>query len=414
MSEAILVNYHEDEVIVRQGDPTKCLYKVMSGTVALYLNYGENDEYLVGLQSFPNCFGEMTILAGQPSLYTVVALNDAVVLHVPEDAFDAFIKNDPQNAIVIMKTMARNFSMVNMNMNLLVDELREISKHSADEGDTFRRLADQYGNINLDSIPAPETSDDAASAISDDSNGLYLPGHKGYHGITHPEYNDRVYTREYVCPHCKKKFFGNRIFQSKLLPIPRALWETRYDLRQFYQAFDPIWYEMETCPHCAFSSFADYFLEMKILSVSKYEQQLKNAAEILLPHLNTEHDLEHVFAQHYLALICAQGYATRQQLTAQIWTNLCWLYEDTGDKELESLAAAHAAQAWMDVDNHCMLTPSQEQRVYLMIAAMLWKNGKGSEAREWAVKSRSNHCEKLYSDIAGQLIDEIRESVEQN
>ena len=408
MSEANLINFHEDEIIVRQGDTDKCLYKVMSGAVALYLNYGEDDEYLVGVQTFPNCFGEMTILAGRPSLYTVVALKDSVILRVPEDSFDSFIHNDPQNAIVIMKTMARNFSMVNMNMNLLVDELKETSRSNGGGDETYKRLVDEYGNIDMDSAPAPESSDEKA-APADDSNGLYLAGHKGYPGVTHPEYSTYVYKREYTCPHCGEKFSGRNIFRSRLYPKQHTPWESRYDLREDYNDFNPVWYEVVTCPHCAFSAFANYFMEPKILLVSRYEDQLKEAADVLKPRLKTEPDLDHVFAQHYLALICAQGYSTRRQISAQLWTNLCWLYEDAGDKELELLAADRAANALMEVDDCCDLTVTQEQRNFLVIAAMLWKLGKGVQAREWAIKARANRSGRLYFDIAGELIDEIRE-----
>jgi len=409
MKEAVLVNYHEDEIIVKQGDTEKCLYKVMSGAVALYLNYGEDDEYLVGVQSFPNCFGELTILAGRPNLYTAVALGETVILSVPEDAFDAFIHNDPQNAIIIMKTMARNFSMVNMNMNLLVDELKEISKSGGGDSGLYERLADQYGMINLDSAPAPEAADKASAETCVDPLGLYLPGHKGYSGTIHPEYSSYVYKREYSCPHCGKSFSGKNIFRSRLYPKQHDPWDTRFDLREDFNDFDPIWYEIVTCPHCAFSAFTNFFIEPQILLVTRFEDRLKAAAEVMKPLLKAEPDLEHIFTQHYLALICAQGYSTRRQITAKLWTSICWLDEDAGDKKMELLAADRAASALMEVDDCCELTPAQEQRTFLMIAAMLWKQNKGVQAREWAVKARSNRSGRLYSDIAGQLIDEIRE-----
>ena len=128
MSGAAILECKENQVIVRQGDTEKSLYKVISGSVALYINYKRKDEYLVGVLSFPKCFGEITLLTGEPSYYTVVALTDVRVLRVPEANFEAFIQADPQNAMNIMKTMARNFSMVNMNMNMLIEDIREMSE----------------------------------------------------------------------------------------------------------------------------------------------------------------------------------------------------------------------------------------------------------------------------------------------
>ena len=155
MSEAIITTYSEDDVILKQGDPSRCLYKVLSGSVGLFLNYGQEEEYLVGAVSAPNCFGEMTILAARPNPYTVVALKkDTVLLRVPESNFEVFIQENYQNAIMIMKTMARNLAMVNMNMNLLVEELREMSKRKTVDEDALNRLAEQYGGqFAVSSVP---------------------------------------------------------------------------------------------------------------------------------------------------------------------------------------------------------------------------------------------------------------------
>ena len=128
MSTAAVLECRENQVIIRQGDTDKSLYKVMSGSVALYINYRRRDEYLVGVISSPKCFGEITLLTGEPSYYTVVALTKATVLRVPEENFEAFIQSDPQNAMNIMRTMARNVSMVNMNMNMLIQDIRDLSQ----------------------------------------------------------------------------------------------------------------------------------------------------------------------------------------------------------------------------------------------------------------------------------------------
>ena len=96
MNDAAVIQYQEDEIILRQGELNRNLYKVLSGNVALYINYGEPEEYLVGLLGFPNCFGEMTILSHQPSYYTVVALEKTAVLRVPETNFEAFIQHSGQ------------------------------------------------------------------------------------------------------------------------------------------------------------------------------------------------------------------------------------------------------------------------------------------------------------------------------
>lgn len=164
----------------------------------------------------------MTILAGKPNPYTVVTLKkDTVLLRVPESNFDVFIQENHQNAIMIMKTMARNLAMVNMNMNLLVEELREISKdETVDEG-AVKRLAEQYGgHIEVSTVSEPLEETETEAALELPNGEIYLPGHKGYPGIIHPEYRKSVYQKEYTCPNCGKTFTSWRIFRSKLVVLP--------------------------------------------------------------------------------------------------------------------------------------------------------------------------------------------------
>ena len=99
MSEVQITSYAADQVVLQQGDRSRCLYKVLSGSVGLFLNYGQKDEYLVGVTSAPHCFGEMTVLAGKTNPHTVVALKEnTVLMRVPESHFDSFIQDNHHGA----------------------------------------------------------------------------------------------------------------------------------------------------------------------------------------------------------------------------------------------------------------------------------------------------------------------------
>ena len=80
MSNAVIENYQEKDIIFAQGDTRHHLYKIMSGTIGLYLNYGRADEHLVGVTSAPRYIGMMNAFADQPSTYTAVALSKVMVL----------------------------------------------------------------------------------------------------------------------------------------------------------------------------------------------------------------------------------------------------------------------------------------------------------------------------------------------
>ena len=75
MSDNIFMKkFSEDEVIIREGETYEEMYKIVSGRAALYLQYGTENEYLIGVLSDGKCFGEVSVLTGKPSPYSVVAI----------------------------------------------------------------------------------------------------------------------------------------------------------------------------------------------------------------------------------------------------------------------------------------------------------------------------------------------------
>lgn len=127
-NESKMVRFTEDQVILQQGSTEKVLYKIIHGKAIVYLNYGQEDEYIVGILSEQRCFGEFTILCGKPSIYTVVAYSDVLLLRIPEEDFDDFIRNNSANAIGIMRNLANTLVTLSFNMNLILEELEQAKK----------------------------------------------------------------------------------------------------------------------------------------------------------------------------------------------------------------------------------------------------------------------------------------------
>ncbi len=127
-NESKMVRFAEDQVILEQGSTEKVLYKIIHGKAIVYLNYGQEDEYIVGILSEQRCFGEFTILCGKPSIYTVVAYSDVLLLRIPEADFDDFIRNNSGNAIDIMRNLANTLVTLSFNMNLILEELEQAKK----------------------------------------------------------------------------------------------------------------------------------------------------------------------------------------------------------------------------------------------------------------------------------------------
>ncbi len=116
---------HADEVIVREGEVCDAMYKILSGSVAVYVRYGEEDEHLIGIYSKSRCFGEMSVISEQPSVYTVVAYDDVLLVRITKDFLEEFIKNNPRNIIDIMRNMGQTITVMQKNIDLLLDDLNE-------------------------------------------------------------------------------------------------------------------------------------------------------------------------------------------------------------------------------------------------------------------------------------------------
>ena len=122
---ATMVKFQAEEVIIQEGRSYDEMYKIISGSVAVYMRYGEEDEHLLGIYSKSRCFGEINVFSRQPCIYTVVAYNEVLLMRITRDSMEGFIKRYPGNAIDIMQNMVRSFELMQKNIDLLLDEIYE-------------------------------------------------------------------------------------------------------------------------------------------------------------------------------------------------------------------------------------------------------------------------------------------------
>ena len=112
----------ENEIIINAGEKNDLLYKVVAGSFAIYMNYGEDSEYLIGVLGKGKCFGEIGFLAEQESPYTIVANEDSMVLDVDKLHFQDFIVNNPKNVVDIMTSMSKMVSLLQKHVELILKE----------------------------------------------------------------------------------------------------------------------------------------------------------------------------------------------------------------------------------------------------------------------------------------------------
>ncbi|MCI9138058.1 MAG: cyclic nucleotide-binding domain-containing protein [Lachnospiraceae bacterium] len=125
MENVAMLKFHPDDIIMKEGGTYEEMYKIVSGSVAVYVRYGEKEEHLIGIYSKPKCFGEAHVLSSQPGIYTVVAYDEVLLMRITKDSLEEFIRNNPKNAIDIMQNMVHTNLLMQKNINLLLDDIYE-------------------------------------------------------------------------------------------------------------------------------------------------------------------------------------------------------------------------------------------------------------------------------------------------
>ena len=138
--------FHAEEMILKEGEESDSMYKILSGSVAVFNRYGEKEEHLIGIYSKGRCFGELNVFSNLPCIYTVVAYNDVLVMRVTTDSLEEFIATNPRNVIDIMHNMAHTIRMMQMNIEFLIDDFSKKEDEDEKKREDVRKKIMQYTN----------------------------------------------------------------------------------------------------------------------------------------------------------------------------------------------------------------------------------------------------------------------------
>ena len=126
MSEVRMMKFREGTVVLKEGEGSGVMYKILKGHAELYLGYGTERETLVGIIGEQKCFGEFSLLLKKPSIYTVVAYSELHVMKIDQGSIGDFIRSNPKNIMGLMTNMANTIMLMRKQMELLQEELEEI------------------------------------------------------------------------------------------------------------------------------------------------------------------------------------------------------------------------------------------------------------------------------------------------
>ncbi len=135
MSDARIITFQEGSVILKEGEISGAMYKILNGHAEIYTGYGTEKETIIGIIGKQKCFGEFGLLLKKPDIYTVVAYSDLLVMKITEEYIAEFINNNPKNILDMMTNMANTIMIMRLQMDLMQDELAENQTKIKVQGD---------------------------------------------------------------------------------------------------------------------------------------------------------------------------------------------------------------------------------------------------------------------------------------
>lgn len=123
-----IISFRADDYVLREGENSEVMFKILSGNAEVYLSYGTENETLLGILGKGACFGEFGLLLHEKAPYTVKAYSDLILYCVTEDKIDEFIRENHVNILQIMKSMAGTMMLMQSHINQLSTELDEKTK----------------------------------------------------------------------------------------------------------------------------------------------------------------------------------------------------------------------------------------------------------------------------------------------
>jgi len=98
--------YHDGEIIIRQGDTENCMYVIQSGEVEV-LGDNNGSQVRLAVRKTGEFFGEMALFSKEVRSATVKAIGNARVLTVDRKNLLNSIQKDPSLAFRIIETLSK-------------------------------------------------------------------------------------------------------------------------------------------------------------------------------------------------------------------------------------------------------------------------------------------------------------------
>lgn len=378
-SMSTLMQCKSKEVIISPNN-AECehMYFILAGSAGEYTDFNKNTQSKICDYGYGDMFGEIGFFLNVPVGTSIVAEENITLIAVNKASFTAVCQNAP---------------------DLMLDIVMEICTR---QNANFKN-AQHYQTIANSALKKLGMTIDEFS-----SQALFPTEHKSVVVKEPDTYADFVSPYKLTCPHCSSEFESRTVLTSKLRPDNSG--QQRADLRQKYQGFDLIWYDIVSCPHCLFSAQLSNFTKQIYLNRKAYDAKLPELKAKVNPTFTYPKTLDQVFTSYYIALICSEGFENPYQVKARLWLQLSWLYEDNNQPEMVKIAQKNSYESYIEFYSVSTLDSLSTQVCCLILGSLAGKLDLYERALDHLYKAKAVVDGKpVYKLLAEREADIIRE-----
>ncbi len=106
------------ETLFFAGDPGHTLYIIVSGSVKICRHTPGGDRVVIALLGPGQPFGEMSLLDGEPRSADAIVADDAEVVMLDRERFEAVLRENPTVALEMLAELARRLRRTDDSVNL--------------------------------------------------------------------------------------------------------------------------------------------------------------------------------------------------------------------------------------------------------------------------------------------------------
>ncbi len=110
------VSYNPGEILFVQGDPGDSLFIIIDGVARVFLSGQEKEKQEIRAMGSKECFGEVSLLTGEPRSAGVQAVTTLSVLKLSKERFDTLLKRHHSLAIYFAGVLARRLASANRDL----------------------------------------------------------------------------------------------------------------------------------------------------------------------------------------------------------------------------------------------------------------------------------------------------------